>query len=144
MNKLTKAKQARVIASLVEGNSINSTVRMTGVSKVTILKLLTALGPVCADYQDRALRNLSCKRIQCDEIWAFCYAKEKNVPAEKKGQFGYGDVWAWVAMDADTKLVPSFMIGTRGSRTAKAFMDDLANRLANRVQLTSDSARRAA
>src|SRR6266508_3943930 len=98
-----------VIAAQVEGNSINSTVRMTGVSKVTILKLLKDLGNACADYQDRTLRNLKCKRIQVDEIWQFVYAKEKNVPAEKKGKFGYGDVWTWVAIDADTKLVPAFM-----------------------------------
>ena len=111
---------------------------MTGVSKVTILKLLAALGPVCADYQDRTFRNLKCQRIQCDEIWAFCYAKEKNVPAEKKDHFGYGDVWTWVAIDADTKLVPSFLVGNRDGHSAKMFIDDLAGRLAHRVQLTTD------
>jgi IS1 family transposase len=111
---------------------------MTGVSKVTILKLLAALGPVCADYQDRTFKNLKCRRIQCDEIWAFCYAKEKNVPAEKKGHFGYGDVWTWVAIDADTKLVPSFLVGNRDGRSAAMFIDDLAGRLAHRVQLTTD------
>jgi len=114
---------------------------MTGVAKNTIAKLLVDLGETCMDYQDRILRNLLCKRIQCDEIWSFCYAKEKNVPEEFRGQFGYGDVWAWIAMDADTKLVPSFMVGTRGSQTARAFMDDLASRLANRVQLTTDGHR---
>ncbi len=138
MNKLDRKKQAQIIAALAEGNSINSTVRMTGVSKVTILRLLEALGPVCADYQDRTFRNLKCKRIQCDEIWAFCYAKEKNVPAEKKDQFGIGDVWTWVAIDADTKLVPSFLVGNRDGRSAKIFIDDLAGRLAHRVQLTTD------
>src|ERR1039458_8873703 len=136
MNKLSREKQAQVVAALVEGNSINSTVRMTGVSKVTILKLLSALGPACADYQDRTLRNLACKRIQCDEIWQFCYAKEKNVPADKKGCFGYGNVWTWVAIDADTKLVPSFVIGDRTAHTAKQLIDDLASRLSHRVQLT--------
>jgi hypothetical protein len=95
MNRLSREKQTHVVASLAEGNSINATVRMTGVSKVTILKVIADLGSRCADYQDRNLRNLKCKRIQCDEIWAFCYAKEKNVPAEKKGQFGFGDVWTW-------------------------------------------------
>ncbi|MBI4165700.1 MAG: DDE-type integrase/transposase/recombinase [Acidobacteria bacterium] len=138
MNKLSRAKQSQVIAALVEGNSINSTVRMTGVSKVTILKLLADLGPRCADYQDRALRNLKCKRLQCDEIWQFCYAKSKNVPADKQGQFGYGDVWTWVAIDADTKLVPSFMVGNRDGQSATMFIDDLKGRLANRVQLTTD------
>jgi IS1 family transposase len=138
MNKLKRDKQAQVIAALVEGNSINATVRMTGVAKNTILKLLAELGPVCSEYQDRVIRNLKCKRIQCDEIWQFCYAKEKNVPADKKGQFGFGDVWTWVAIDADTKLIPSFMLGNRDAHTANVFIDDLASRLANRIQLTTD------
>ena len=138
MNKLNKDKQAQVIAALVEGNSINATVRMTGVAKNTILKLLAELGPACSEYQDRAFRNLTCKRIQCDEIWQFCYAKEKNVPADKKGKFGFGDVWTWVAIDADTKLIPSFMLGNRDAHTANVFIDDLASRLASRVQLTTD------
>jgi IS1 family transposase len=141
MNKLSREKQVQVIAALVEGNSISSTVRMTGVHKTTILKLLAALGSACADYQDRTLRNLDCRRLQCDEIWQFCYAKEKNVPAEKKGQFGFGDVWTWVAIDADTKLVPSFMVGNRDAQSAKIFIDDLKDRLANRVQLTTDGLR---
>jgi len=138
MNTLSREKRAKVIAALVEGCSINSTARMTGVTKPTILKLLAALGSACADYQDRTLRNLKCKRIQCDEIWQFCYAKEKNVPADKKGKFGYGDVWTWVGIDADTKLIPSFMLGYRDGKTASVFIDDLKNRLANRVQLTTD------
>jgi IS1 family transposase len=138
MNRLNRTKQAQVVAALVEGNSINSIVRMTGVSKVTILKLLADVGTKCADYQDRTLRNLKCKRIQCDEIWQFVYAKEKNVPAKKKGQFGYGDVWTWVAIDADTKLIPAFTLGNRDGLTAKLFIDDLAERLAHRVQLTTD------
>jgi IS1 family transposase len=127
-----------VIAALVEGTSVNATVRMTGVAKNTILKLLADLGPACIDYQDKTLRNLTCKRIQCDEIWQFCYAKEKNVPEDKRGQFGYGDVWTWVAIDADTKLVPSFALGNRDLETATVFIEDLASRLANRVQLTTD------
>jgi len=138
MNKLNRAKQAQVIAALVEGNSVNATVRMTGVAKNTILKLLADVGTACMEYQDKALRNLTCKRIQCDEIWQFCYAKEKNVPADKQGQFGYGDVWTWVAIDADTKLVPTWELGNRDAQTARAFIDDLASRLANRVQLTTD------
>ncbi len=114
---------------------------MTGVAKNTVVRLLTDLGRACAEYQDKTLRNLSCKRIQCDEIWSFCYAKAKNVPADKQGQFGYGDVWTWVAIDPDSKLVPSFAVGTRGAETAQAFMDDLAARLAHRVQLTTDGHR---
>ena len=141
MNKLSGEKRTQVVTALVEGCSINATSRMTGVAKNTILKLLAQVGIACADFQDRVLRNLTCKRIQCDEIWQFCYAKEKNVYAEKKGQFGYGDVWTWVAIDADTKLVPSFMLGNRDSRTARIFIDDLASRLATRVQLTSDGLR---
>src|SRR5258708_33437322 len=98
MNTLTTAKRAQVVAAIVEGNSLRATSRMTSVSKVTILKLLADLGKACSEYQDKALRNLPCKRIQCDEIWSFCYAKDKNVPAEKRGQFAYGDVWTWVAL----------------------------------------------
>src|SRR2546422_5467971 len=123
MNRLSREKQARVVGALVEGNSINAAVRMTSVAKHTILKLLADLGTACAEYQDRTFQNLKCKRIQCDEIWQFCYAKEKNVPAEKKGKFGYGDVWTWVAIDADTKLIPSFMLGNRDGRTANMFID---------------------
>jgi IS1 family transposase len=138
MNRLNRTKQAQVIAALAEGNSISSVARMTGISKVTILKLIKDAGIAAADYQDRALRNLKCRKIQVDEIWQFVYAKEKNVPADKKGKFGYGDVWTWVAIDADTKLVPCFMTGNRDARSATMFVDDLASRLATRVQLTSD------
>jgi IS1 family transposase len=141
MNRLSREQQALVVGILVEGNSINATVRMTGISKVTILKLLKTLGTACSNYHDAYVRNLKCKRIQCDEIWQFCYAKAKNVPANKKGQFGYGDVWTWVAIDADTKLVPAYAIGNRDARTAKALIDDLSSRLAHRVQLTTDGHR---
>jgi hypothetical protein len=103
MNKLSREKQTQIISALVEGNSLRATARMCDVAFNTVLKLLPRIGNACADYQDHVLRNLKCKRIQCDEIWTFCYAKEKNVPADKKGQFGYGDVWTWVAIDADTK-----------------------------------------
>jgi len=138
MNKLRKEKQAQVVAALIEGNSIRATVRMTGVAKNTIVKLLAELGKACAEYQDKAFKNLSCKRIQCDEIWSFCYAKEKNVPQDKRGIFGYGDVWTFTAICADTKLVPSWHIGRRDLEDATIFMKDLASRLANRVQLTTD------
>jgi IS1 family transposase/lambda repressor-like predicted transcriptional regulator len=141
MNQLNQAKRAQIVAALVEGNSLRATSRMTGASKVTILRLLEALGPACIEYHDKVVRNLTCKRIESDEIWQFCYAKDKNVPAEKRGTFGYGDVWTWVAIDPDTKLVVSFTLGTRGAQTAKRFMDDLASRLVNRVQLTTDGHR---
>ncbi len=114
---------------------------MCGVAFNTVLNFLPEIGPACADYQDRTLRNLKCKRVQCDQIWSFCYAKEKNVPADKKGKFGYGDIWTWVAIDAEIKLVPSFMVGKRDARTARIFIDDLAGRLASRVQLTTDGHR---
>lgn len=138
MNKLPLQKQAQIIASLVEGASINGTCRITGVAKNTVLKLIKDLGEACAIYQDKTLRHLDCKRIQADEIWNFCYSKEKNVPKNKKGRFGYGDVWTWVAIDPDTKLVPAWFVGGRDAASAKAFMDDLSERLANRVQLTTD------
>lgn len=138
MNTLSRAKQTRIIHSLVEGNSLRATARLCDVAFNSILKLLPQIGMACADYQDRALRGLKCKRIQCDECWSFCYANEKNAPAEKKGQFGFGDVWTWVAIDADTKLVPSFMIGNRDARSALMFIDDLASRLVSRVQLATD------
>ncbi|MGO8731633.1 MAG: hypothetical protein ACLQVM_02445 [Terriglobia bacterium] len=138
MNRLNIAQSSQVIASLAEGNSIRATVRKTGVSKDAITRLLVRLGSASADYQDRTLRNLKCKRIQCDEIWAFCYAKDKNVPADKQGKFGFGSVWTWVAMDADTKLVASFMVGNRGGKTEKIFIDDLKERLAHLVHLTTD------
>jgi IS1 family transposase len=114
---------------------------MCNVAFNTVLKLLPEIGAACEEYQQRMLVNLPCKRIQCDEIWSFCYAKAKNVPADKQGQFGYGDVWTWTAMCADTKLVPSWRIGTRGAGTAYEFMHDLAERLAHRVQLTTDGHR---
>jgi IS1 family transposase len=141
MNKLNNKRRTQVIAALVEGNSINATVRMTGVAKNTILKLLADLGEACSNYMDKAMRNLPCKRIQVDEIWSFCHAKAKNVPEEKRGILGYGDVWTWVAIDADTKLVPCWHVGRRDGRAAYEFISDLAGRLANRVQLTSDGHR---
>jgi len=141
MNTLDKTKRAQLISVLVEGNSLRATARICDVAFNTILKFIPEIGQACFEYQDKAFHDLKCKRIQCDEIWSFCYAKEKNVPKDKKGLFGYGDVWTWVAMDAETKLVPSFMVGNRDSQTAKMFIDDLASRLANRVQLTTDGNR---
>lgn len=141
MNRLSAEKRTQVIAALVEGNSIRATVRMTGVAKNTVTKLLVDLGIVCSIHQDRVMRDLSCERVQCDEIWAFCYAKNRNVPIEKRGQFGFGDVWTWVALDAETKLVPTYHIGARDARDAMVFIHDLAKRLRHRVQLTTDGLR---
>lgn len=141
MNKLSKPKRAQVVAALVEGNSIRSTVRMTGVCKKAVLKLLVDLGTACARFQDHALRNLPCKRIQCDEIFSVCYAKKKNLPEALCGRFGYGDIWTWVAICADTKLVPCWLVGERNAEYANKFMHDLASRLVHRVQLTTDGFR---
>jgi IS1 family transposase len=141
MNRLDTKTRKQVVASLVEGNSIRATCRMTGVSKNTVAKLLTDLGLVCSIHQDRVMRDLPCERIQCDEIWSFVGMKQKNVPDEKIGEFGYGDVWTWVAIDADTKLVPSYRVGSRDIADAREFIADLAKRLSNRVQLTTDGNR---
>ena len=141
MNKMSLKRRSQVISCLVEGNSIRSAARIVGVTKNTVLRLLRDLGKVCTEYQNRALRDLPCKRIQCDEIWSFCYAKEANVPENKKDEFGYGDVWTWTAICADTKLVPVWAIGPRDADTAEIFMEDLADRLAHRVQLTTDGHR---
>jgi IS1 family transposase len=123
---------------LVEGNSIRATVRMTGVAKNTVVNLLRDIGLACQDYHDKVMVDLPCKRIQVDEIWSFCYAKEKNVPKEHWGELGFGDVWTWVALDADTKLVASWLVGGRDAGWATAFLRRLALRLRHRVQLTSD------
>src|SRR6266702_7228016 len=108
MNQLNRTKRAQIIGALVEGNSIRATARMCDVSFNAVLKLVPEIGRACADFQRRVFRNLTCKRIQCDEIWAFCYAKQKNVPADKQGQFGFGDIWTWTALCADTKLICSW------------------------------------
>src|SRR5712692_9652710 len=138
MNRLSLQDRARIIVCLVEGNSMRSTSRLVDVSLNTTTKLLVDVGIACSDYQDKALRNLKCKRVQVDEIWSFCYSKQKNVPDDKRGILGYGDVYTWVAIDADSKLVPSWLTGKRDAEYATIFIDDLASRLANRVQLTSD------
>jgi hypothetical protein len=138
MNRLDANKRAQVIAALVEGSRIRSVSRMTGVTRNTILSLLVDVGMACAEYQDKALRNLSCKRIQADEIWSFCYAKDRNLPTEKQGKFGFGSIWTWTAIDADSKLICSWTVGNRDAGSAYEFMQDLASRLRNRVQLTTD------
>lgn len=138
MNQLSTEKRVAIVRALVEGCSIRSITRMTGVHKQAIMRLLVDIGRVCSEEQDRAMRNLTCKRLQLDEIWSFCYSKAKNVPADRKGEFGVGDVWVWTAIDADTKLIPAFLVGSRDGETATAFCKDLASRLAHRVQITSD------
>lgn len=138
MNQMPIAKRAQILSLLVEGMSINATCRVSGAAKATVLKLLADVGAACAEYQDKALRNLNSKRIECDEVWSFVGAKQKNVPAEKRGVFGMGDTWTWTAIDADTKLIASWMVGTRDADAAKLFIEDLASRLAKRVQLTTD------
>jgi IS1 family transposase len=138
MNKLDIAKRAAIVRCLVEGCSIRSTVRMTGASKNTIAKLLIELGDACSKYMDENLINLQSKRVQVDEIWSFIYAKQKNVPVEVGHNQIAGDVWTWVAIDADSKLVVSWMVGGRGAGYARRFLEDLSGRLATRIQLTTD------
>ncbi len=138
MNKLSREARAQILGMMVEGVSIRAISRMTGASKNTVVKLLADAGEAFSDYQDRTLRGLTCKRVQVDEIWAFVYAKAKNVPTAKAAPEGAGDCWTWMAIDADTKLIPSFYVGERDAYAAQAFIGDLASRLATRVQLTSD------
>ena len=140
-NRLTNEKRVSVVAALVEGNSIRATCRMTGVAKNTVVKLLADLGRVCAEFQDGALRNLPCKRVQADEIWSFVYAKQKNVSRATKAPAVAGDVWTWTALCADTKLIVSYMVGARDGRSAHVFMNDVATRLRGRIQLTTDGHR---
>jgi len=141
MNKLSSAKRAQALQMMAEGVSLRAMTRLTGVSRTTLIKLLEDAGRAFSEYQDRALMNLTCKRVQVDEAWAFCYAKQKNVPTAKAAPEGAGDIWTWVGLDADTKLVLSWLVGGRDGEYAMGFMDDLAKRLANRVQLTSDGHR---
>lgn len=138
MNRLTTEKRTQIIAALCEGCSINSIVRMVGVSKVTVLKLLKDTGRACLNFEDETLRNLPCASIQADEIWGFCGSKEKNVKPENRGKSGHGSVWTWYAIDADTKMILSWVMGDRDSSHAHAFMHDLASRLILRPQLTTD------
>jgi IS1 family transposase len=142
MRKLTHEQRVQAVNCLIEGCSIRATVRMTGIAKKTVMRLLVEVGAVCESYQDRVLRNLPCRRIQLDEMWGFNYCKAKNVTEEIAAKIpGAGDVWLWVAIDAETKLVPCWQLGDRGPKTAHQFVHDLAGRLANRIQLTSDGHR---
>lgn len=141
MNLMDTKRRAAIVAALVEGVGIRATCRMTGASKGTVTKLIADLGPACAAYQDQAFHDLTCKYLQIDEIWSFCFAKSKNVPASKQGQFGFGDVWCYTALDAETKLIPSWLVGSRDVGSATELMQDLAGRLSGRAQITTDGLR---
>jgi IS1 family transposase len=138
MNKLPIEKRVQILQMLCEGASMRSISRIADVSINTVTKLLVDAGKALAVYQDKTLRNLTSKRVQADEIWSFCYSKQKNVPEDKKGRFGYGDVWTWSAIDADSKLIISWLVADRGAKAAMEFISDLAERLQNKVQLTTD------
>lgn len=138
MNKLSIEKRAMILRMLVEGSSMRSVSRIADVSINTVTKLLVDAGIVCAEYQSEHLVDIKSKRVQCDEIWSFCYSKEKNVAPADKGILGYGDVYTWTAIDADSKLAISWLVGRRDYEYAEAFMSDLASRLSDRVQLTTD------
>ena len=137
MNRLSEDKQAQILRALVEGNSIRATARMTGTSKNTVSKLLRDVGEHCKDYHDQLVRDVECKKVQCDEIWSFVGCKERNVPEEEKRE-GRGDVWTWTALCQDSKLLVAYRIGNRDAENAVAFLEDLKGRMANRVQLTTD------
>jgi IS1 family transposase len=140
MNRLTKEQQIRVVAALVEGNSIRSTSRMTGVARNTITTLLLDVAEACSAYHDHCVRKVRVRRLQCDEIWAYVGAKKKNVTPEQE-QNGWGDIWTWTAIDADTKLCVTYYVGDRGKHSAYNFMRDAANRIAGRPQITTDAHR---
>ena len=140
MSRLSTAQRVQVVSALVEGNSIRSTCRMTGIAKGTVLSLLAEMGKVCAEYHDEHVRNVAARRIQCDEIWSFCYGKEKNISEEKKAE-GAGSLWTWTALDADSKLIVSYLCGGRDAAWARSFMEDVASRLTTRVQITTDGHR---
>ena len=141
MNRLSRQERAQIIRALVEGNSLRSTVRITGFALNTITKLLVELGDACAAYEDEHLRNLTATRIECDEIWSFVGMKAKTVPEDRRGEPGIGDAWTWTALDPDTKLMCSWLVGDRDTESANDLMADLASRLRNRVQITTDGHR---
>ena len=138
MNKLPLAKRVQVISALMEGAGVNATVRMTGVSKPTILKLVADLGAVCAEYHDAHVRNVKARRIQCDEIWSFNYCKDANVARAKAAPSNAGSTWTWTAIEAQSKLMISYWVGNRDGQTALAFIADLASRIVDRPQITTD------
>lgn len=138
MNILATDKRAQILNCLVEGCSMRSTSRLTGAAKKTVERMLVSAGTACTDYMDKTMRNLNCQLLQVDEVWSFTYAKQKNIPKHLKGDAEVGDTWTWIAIDAETKLIPCWHIGKRGATDAYLFINDLATRLAKRVQLTSD------
>ncbi len=138
MNKLDRTQRIQIIHLLCEGSSIRAIERVTGVNKITITKLLVDAGKACEAFHNEAVRNVRSKRVQCDEIWSFCYAKQKNVKMAKAAPEGAGDAWTWTALDADSKLIISYLVGSRDAGYANEFIQDVADRLANRVQLTTD------
>lgn len=138
MNKLPLEKRIQILSMLCEGSSMRSISRVVDVSFNTVAKLLRDAGLACAAYHDATVRNVAAQRVQCDEVWSFCYAKAKNVPMAKKAPSYAGDVWTWTALDADSKLIVSWLVGGRDAVYANEFMQDVAGRLANRVQLTTD------
>jgi IS1 family transposase len=141
MNKMTREQRTRILHLLCEGSSVRAVSRLTGSAKNAILKLMADAGKACAAYHDEHVRDLRSKRIQVDEVWSFVYAKEKNVAGAKAAPDGAGDAWTWTALDADSKLLVSYFVGDRDGECAQWFMDGVASRLANRVQLTSDGHR---
>ncbi|WP_432814408.1 IS1 family transposase [Sphingorhabdus sp.] len=141
MNKLSHAKRTQILAMLCEGSSMRSISRIVDVSINTVSKILVEAGEACLILHDETVHNVKASRVQCDEIWSFCYAKDKNVPAAKDAPEGAGDVWTWTAIDADTKLIVSYFVGDRSGQSAIALMDDLRSRLSNRVQITTDGHR---
>ena len=138
MNQLDRKARAQILGMMVEGVSMQSITRLTGASKNTVAKLLKDAGEACIAYHDEQVRNVKAKHVQCDEIWSFCAMKEKNVPKAKRGTFGLGDVYTWTGIDSESKLILSWLVGKRDAKYAKAFVSDLAERLAGRVQLTTD------
>jgi IS1 family transposase len=140
MNRLSTEKRAQIVGMIVEGNSLRSITRMTGICQEAITKLLCDMGKACADHHNTAVRGVRSRRVQCDEVWSFCYAKAKNVPEQMKGT-GAGDVWLWTGIDADSKLILSYLCGGRDADWATQFMEDLASRLATRIQITTDGLR---
>jgi len=140
MNRLSIEKRAQIVNALVEGNSIRATCRLTGACKDAVLKLIRDMGEACSAFHNEAVRGVAVQRVQCDEVWSFCYAKEKNVPKEKEGT-GAGSVWTWTAIDADSKLILSYLCGGRDASWACKFMEDLASRVTTRIQITTDGHR---
>jgi IS1 family transposase len=138
MNRLPRQKRVQVLSALVEGNSLRATARMTGVAFNTVLKLLEDVGDACYAYHDETVRGLTCVRVQCDEIWSFCHAKQRNLKPRYRGLDGYGDLWTWIGMDADSKLLVSFVLGKRTWLVARRFMLDLASRIKSYVQISTD------